>query len=67
MLTHFDYVLPDGSGIAIAGKLLHAPIRENVNGTDMLPLLAEMAEKKVLRFISTGRGRVWRMPCAKIC
>lgn len=46
MLTHFDYVLPDGSGIAIAGKLLHAPIRENVNGTDMLPLLAEMAEKE---------------------
>jgi N-acetylglucosaminyldiphosphoundecaprenol N-acetyl-beta-D-mannosaminyltransferase len=32
-----DLVLPDGSGLALAGRLFGHPIRENVNGTDFLP------------------------------
>jgi N-acetylglucosaminyldiphosphoundecaprenol N-acetyl-beta-D-mannosaminyltransferase len=34
-----DAVLADGIGIRIAGKLLHQEIRQNVNGTDLFPLL----------------------------
>ncbi|MBI3577801.1 MAG: WecB/TagA/CpsF family glycosyltransferase [Ignavibacteriales bacterium] len=32
-----DVVLPDGSGVALAGKLLQQPIIENLNGTDFIP------------------------------
>jgi len=46
LLTHFDQVYPDGSGVALAGRLLGQPVKANVNGTDMLPLLAERAAKQ---------------------
>ena len=38
-----DHILPDGIGLVIAGKMLGTPLRENINGTDMLPFLCEMA------------------------
>ncbi|HQQ67588.1 MAG TPA: WecB/TagA/CpsF family glycosyltransferase, partial [Candidatus Cloacimonadota bacterium] len=38
-------LFPDGIGIKLAGKILGKPVRENINGTDMLPLLCEMAAK----------------------
>jgi len=34
-----DVVLADGIGIRIAGKMLRREIRQNVNGTDLFPLL----------------------------
>jgi N-acetylglucosaminyldiphosphoundecaprenol N-acetyl-beta-D-mannosaminyltransferase len=34
-----DVVLADGIGIRLAGKLLRQEIRQNVNGTDLFPLL----------------------------
>lgn len=34
-------VLPDGIGLHLAGKLLGTPLRSNVNGTDLFPLLCE--------------------------
>lgn len=34
-------VLPDGIGMRIAGKLLHKPFRQNVNGTDLFPRLCD--------------------------
>lgn len=40
VLESADLVLPDGSGMALAGRMLKKPIRENVNGTDLFPLLA---------------------------
>ncbi len=43
-----DLVLPDGSGLALAGRLFGHPIRENVNGTDFLP-----------RVLSHARDRGW--------
>jgi len=36
-----DLVLPDGIGLRLAGKMLGQPIRENVNGTDLFPLLCQ--------------------------
>ncbi|MGL1933094.1 MAG: WecB/TagA/CpsF family glycosyltransferase [Desulfotalea sp.] len=45
MLQNADYVFPDGIGLTIACKILRNPLEENVNGTDMLPFLCEMAAK----------------------
>ncbi|MDD4310371.1 MAG: WecB/TagA/CpsF family glycosyltransferase [Candidatus Cloacimonetes bacterium] len=36
-------ILPDGIGINLAGKMLGTPVRENVNGTDLLPLLCDLS------------------------
>ncbi len=36
-----DIVFADGFGMKIGGKMLHREIRDNVNGTDMFPLLCE--------------------------
>lgn len=41
LLSKADHVWPDGAGVEIAAKYLHTPVRENVNGTDMLPLLCQ--------------------------
>jgi exopolysaccharide biosynthesis WecB/TagA/CpsF family protein len=38
-----DVVLPDGSGLWLAGKLMHKPIIENLNGTDFSPKVLEEA------------------------
>jgi len=43
ILQQADYVLPDGIGLTIAGRLLQTPLKENINGTDMLPFLCKMA------------------------
>ena len=39
ILNHADAVWPDGSGVRMAGRILRFPVPENVNGTDMFPLL----------------------------
>jgi N-acetylglucosaminyldiphosphoundecaprenol N-acetyl-beta-D-mannosaminyltransferase len=52
-LAQADLVLPDGIGLRIAAALLGTPLIHNVNGTDLLPLLAE-------RLAQTAR------PCALI-
>lgn len=43
-LDQADLVLPDGSGLKIAGKVLNMPILENLNGTDFTPKVCRMAE-----------------------
>lgn len=43
-LSQADLVLPDGSGLAIAGQVLDMPIQENLNGTDFTPKVCRMAE-----------------------
>jgi len=54
ILKHADYVFPDGIGLTIACKILRSPLRENVNGTDMLPFLCEMAVQKNLSLFLLG-------------
>lgn len=39
ILNHADAVWPDGSGIRMAGRIRRFPVPENVNGTDMFPLI----------------------------
>lgn len=38
-----EFLLPAGSGVMLASKLLHLPIRHNLNGTDLTPLLCKAA------------------------
>ncbi|NJD22505.1 MAG: WecB/TagA/CpsF family glycosyltransferase [Melioribacter sp.] len=40
-----DLVLPDGSGLKIAGRIFSKPVKENLNGTDFTPLILETALK----------------------
>lgn len=44
-LLDAERVLPDGLGVAIAGRLLGTPFAENVNGTDLLPHLCRALAK----------------------
>jgi N-acetylglucosaminyldiphosphoundecaprenol N-acetyl-beta-D-mannosaminyltransferase len=54
ILRECGFVLADGVGVMIAGKLLNRDIRQNVNGTDMLPRLCEAAETRQLGFYLLG-------------
>jgi len=42
----FDYVLPDGSGVSIACKIMGYRYRDNLNGTDLLPKICELAQER---------------------
>lgn len=42
-LSQAEFVLPDGSGVLLASKILRLPIRHNLNGTDLTPLICQMA------------------------
>ncbi len=53
-LRNFDYVLPDGSGVSLACKILRYKYRDNLNGTDLLPNLCEIASKKNLSMFFLG-------------
>ncbi|NTU97149.1 MAG: WecB/TagA/CpsF family glycosyltransferase [Chlorobiaceae bacterium] len=54
ILTSGDFIFPDGIGLIIAGKMLKTPLRENINGTDMLPYLCRMAAAKGERLFLLG-------------
>lgn len=43
LLRKGDYILPDGIGVLLACKMMNVGLRENLNGTDMLPFICEMA------------------------
>lgn len=49
-----EYVFPDGIGINIACNILHTPLKENVNGTDMLPYLCELSENNNYKLFLLG-------------
>ena len=46
ILGRSTYVFGDGSGVSIGSKMLGTPIVDNVNGTDMLPLICELCVKR---------------------
>jgi len=43
VLERSDLILADGIGMRLAGQFLKKPIRQNVNGTDLLPVLCSAA------------------------
>jgi N-acetylglucosaminyldiphosphoundecaprenol N-acetyl-beta-D-mannosaminyltransferase len=46
VLQRADYIFPDGIGVLIACKMIRNPLKENVNGTDMLPFICDVSVKK---------------------
>ncbi len=54
ILNKTPYVLPDGSGIKIACNILNTPIKQNINGTDLFPLLCEMASREGMKLFLYG-------------
>ncbi len=58
-LNNFDFILPDGSGIRLACKIMGYKFCDNLNGTDLLPHLCELACKKnFTMFFLGGRENV---------
>jgi len=49
-----DYVLPDGSGISLAAKLIGKKLTENLNGTDFCRPLCEEAARRDLSIYLLG-------------
>lgn len=53
-LQTFDARYPDGIGLALAGRLLNEKIHENINGTDLFPLLAKCCETRAYTLYLLG-------------
>ena len=49
-----DFILPDGSGLAIAAKLSGQRIGENLNGTDLFPAICEVASRSEISLYLLG-------------
>ena len=72
-----DAVLADGIGIRVAGKLIRQEIRQNVNGTDLFPLLCGRLQGSELGMYLLGAKpgvaeavRDWvrdRYPTVRVC
>jgi len=59
ILTSSALVLADGIGVKLAGKILNSNIRQNVNGTDLFPLLCgEMEKTETGLYLLGGRPGV---------
>jgi N-acetylglucosaminyldiphosphoundecaprenol N-acetyl-beta-D-mannosaminyltransferase len=77
VLLRSDLVFADGIGMRLAGQLLRRPIRQNVNGTDLLPALCSAAAAHSLGiYLLGGRPGVaeaaaeWmrkQQPALRIC
>ncbi|NTU93328.1 MAG: WecB/TagA/CpsF family glycosyltransferase [Chlorobiaceae bacterium] len=67
LLKSGDCLFPDGIGLIIAGKMLNTPLKENINGTDMLPFLCRMAAARGERlFLLGGKPGVAEMAAMKL-
>ena len=53
-ITSAGRIYADGSGMAVAARLAGRPLAENVNGTDMFPLLCQEAIKASTRIFLLG-------------
>lgn len=51
-----DIVLADGIGIRIASAILGEPVRENVNGTDLIPRLCDELDGRRLFLLGAAPG-----------
>ena len=54
ILNSCDYLLNDGNGIKIASKIEKLVLKKNLNGTDFIPEIAEMAAKKGYKIFLLG-------------
>lgn len=65
-LRRADLLLPDGSGLSIAGQLLGTPIIENLNGTDLTPRLLGAAEERGMSVYMVGANDAVIQRCKAI-
>jgi len=54
ILLNKGTVFPDGIGVKIACKILKSPLKENINGTDMLPYICDLAVGKKYKIFLLG-------------
>ena len=54
ILQNADYILPDGSGINIACNIIHNPLKENLNGTDLFPDICSLAQENSYKLYFLG-------------
>jgi len=54
VLMRMEEVYADGIGVKLAAKMEGVSISENVNGSDLFPLLCQQAEKKGLKLFLLG-------------
>lgn len=53
-LSKAQHIFADGSGIALAGKITQQKVVDNVNGTDLFPLLCEKSQETGMRIFLLG-------------
>lgn len=63
-LARADALLPDGIGIRLAARMLGVAMRENVNGTDLFPLLCREAAERDLPLVLIGGAEGVAARCA---
>jgi N-acetylglucosaminyldiphosphoundecaprenol N-acetyl-beta-D-mannosaminyltransferase len=63
ILRKTNYIYGDGIGIYLAGMVTHQRISDNVNGTDLFPLICELCEKEKysVYFLGSEPGIVEKM------
>ncbi len=54
ILQSAKFVLGDGSGVRYASKIVKTPIIDNVNGTDLLPMICDYAQKAKRKIFLLG-------------
>ncbi|QLG87782.1 WecB/TagA/CpsF family glycosyltransferase [Chitinibacter bivalviorum] len=54
VLNSADLLLPDGSGVLLASRLLGTPLQENTNGTDLFPILCQQWQQAGARLYLLG-------------
>ncbi len=68
LLGRTDLVLPDGSGLRLAAKMLGFKLKDNVNGTDLFPLLCDAAgASNVGLFLLGGLPGVAEKTAENVC
>jgi N-acetylglucosaminyldiphosphoundecaprenol N-acetyl-beta-D-mannosaminyltransferase len=59
VLKRGEFTFPDGIGVNIACKLIHTPLKQNINGTDLFPFLCNLSrERNYSIFLLGGRPGV---------
>lgn len=54
VLNSSDLLLPDGSGVLLASRILKTPLQENTNGTDLFPILCHEWQQTGARLYLLG-------------
>lgn len=63
-----DYLLPDGSGIALAARFAGQPTGENLNGTDLFPQICRhAARRRQSIFLLGGKPGIAALAASTMC